>query len=230
MTDILIIEDNQEISALLHDFIVKAGYSCMVKNSGEMGLMYLQSTDVGIVLLDIMLPGIDGFAVCDAIHQEKNLPIIILSARTAKEDQLNGLLLGADDYIEKPYDMDLLLAKIATLYRRHYGGREQTILKAGPITLDMEGRNVYLKKDLLTLTIKEYELLKLLVQNNGKVLRKEYIFDQVWGYDSFSEPSTLTVHVKWLREKIEKDPKNPGLIQTAWGVGYKFMGDGYEEI
>jgi len=222
MTDILIIEDNFEIAALLHDFLEKAGYSSTHAANGDEGLSYIEANEVGIVLLDIMLPGIDGFAVCQKIHEDKNLPIIILSARTGKDDKLNGLLLGADDYIEKPYDIDLLLAKISALYRLHYRKGANGIIELGAMKINTLGRVVHLHNKLLTLTAKEYDLLLLLSKNKGKALRKEYIFDKVWGYDSFSEPSTLTVHIKWLREKIEKDPKNPKRIVTIWGVGYKF--------
>lgn len=222
MTDILIIEDNTEIAELLSDFIRKAGYSCVYMNSGEAGLAYLESHEAGMVLLDIMLPGIDGFAVCNEIYINKNLPIIILSAKTEKEDKLNGLLLGADDYIEKPYDVDLLIAKINALYRRHYRADADCQFSAGSLKINIESRCVELEGQPINLNVKEFDLLLLLVQNKGKVLRKDFIFNKVWGVDSFSEPSTLAVHIKWLREKIEKDPKNPKRIVTVWGVGYKF--------
>lgn len=223
MTDILIIEDNKEIATVLCDFLKKDGFTCFHVISGEQGIDYIKNNTVRLVLLDIMLPGIDGFQVCDIIHKQNNLPIIILSAKTEKDDKLNGLLLGADDYIEKLYDIDLLLAKIKALYRRHYD-EKTTVLKERDIIINTNGRTVMIKEKLLNLTAKEFDLLLLLVQNKGKALRKEWIFNQVWGCDSFSEPSTLTVHIKWLREKIEENAKIPKYIQTVWGIGYKFEG------
>jgi len=222
MTDILLIEDTGDIAALLCDFLERDGYSCHHAETGETGLAFLDSHTVRLVLLDIMLPGMDGFQVCREIYETRNIPTIILSARTAKDDKLNGLQLGADDYIEKPFDVDLLLAKINVLYRRHYQNDSPSIIRVGDIRLNLDGHEAYYQEKLLNLTAKEYDLLLLFLQNQGKSLRKEYIFDTVWGVDSFSEPSTLTVHIKWLREKIENDPKNPRHIQTVWGVGYKF--------
>lgn len=221
MTDILIVEDNVEIAHLLRDFITKESYSCAVATSGEEALRYIELNKVGIVLLDILLPGIDGLAVCDTIHKTHNTPIIILSARTEKDVKLSALQLGADDYIEKPYDVDLVLAKIAALHRRHYEDHDE-VYDCDGLLIDTAQHSVKLDGISLALTVKEYELLLLLVKNAGKTLRKEFLFNTVWGHSSMSEPSTLTVHIKWLREKIERDPKTPLRIQTVWGVGYRF--------
>jgi len=222
MTDILVIEDNPDIAPLLCDFLRREGYSCHHAVTGEDGLAYLSAHKIRLVLLDIMLPGIDGFQVCQNLQRMQNIPVIILSARNQKDDKLTGLSLGADDYIEKPYDIDLLLAKVHALYRRQYQSLSETSVSAGPFRIDPEGRTAHYHDQPLTLRGKEYELLLIFLQNQGKVLRKEYIFDTIWGVDSFSEPSTLTVHIKWLREKIESDPKHPLHILTVWGVGYKF--------
>ncbi len=218
--DILIIEDSPDIATMLRDFLQRDGYASHVVASGEEGVRYIKENEVKIVLLDVMLPGMDGFQVCKWIHQDKNLPIIMISAKTEKDDKLNGLLLGADDYIEKPFDMDLLLAKVNSLYRRHYKNEAQICV--GDLVIDSSARTATYKGGALELNVKEFDLLAFLVQNRGKALRKEHIFNSVWGTDSFSEPSTLTVHVKWLREKIEEDPKNPRYIRTVWGVGYRF--------
>ena len=223
MTDILIVEDNEELAALLRDFLQRDGYHCATVSRGEQALEWLNKNSARLVLLDIMLPGIDGFHVCDVIHRQKNLPVIVLSARTGKEDKLSMLDLGADDYIEKPYDMDVLLAKISALFRRHYDtGDERRIITEGCFTIHPENRVILHNGKTLNLSVKEYDLLAYLIRNNGKVLRKESLFDKVWGIDSFSEPSTLTVHIKWLRDKIEKDSKHPQHILTVWGVGYRF--------
>lgn len=223
MTDILIIEDNKEIANVLSDFLKRDGFSCFHALTGEQGIDYIKKNQVCLVLLDIMLPSMDGFEVCNIIHQEKNLPIIILSAKNQKDDKLNGLLLGADDYIEKPFDIDILLAKIKSLYRRHYE-EKPTIISVGDLLININSRTVLIRGHKLNLTNKEFDLLFLLVQNKNKALSKDWIFNKIWGVDSFSEPSTLTVHIKWLREKIEQNPKNPKFIQTVWGIGYKFEG------
>lgn len=225
MKDILIIEDSKDLAILLRDFLIKEGFSVEVVFTGEAGMEYIKREGVKIVLLDIMLPGMDGFAVCKLIREEFNVPLFIMSAKTDKEDKLNGLLLGADDYIEKPYDMDVLIAKVKAVYRRYYDkSSSQQMILYGNLMMDVTGHKVSVEGKELSLTVKEFELLKLLLENEGKVLKKEWIFDQVWGVDSFSEPSTLTVHIKWLRLKIEQDPKNPIHILTIWGVGYKFVG------
>ena len=222
MTDILLIEDDIIIATLVCDFLQAANFSSKHVTTGEAGLEYLDTFDVRLVLLDIMLPGMDGFAVCKEIHQNRNIPTIILSARTGKDDKLQGMELGADDYIEKPYDIDLLIAKVKALYRRFY--KMDTILNVAGLTINTEARAVLLDGNPVAMTAKEYDLLFLLIQNEGKVLKKEFIFNRVWGIDSFTELQTLTVHIKWLREKIEKNPKKPTLIQTVWGVGYRFVG------
>jgi two-component system response regulator RegX3 len=222
--DILIIEDNKEISRLLGDFLKKEGYHIHQSYNGEDGIKFIDENKVRLVILDIMLPRMDGFAVCKKIRKENNIPIIILSAKTAKDDKLMCMELGADDYMEKPYDIDLLLAKVKAIYRRNYSEDfKGHILMCSDIKVDCKLRQVWKKDKLLSLTVKEYELLLLFMENEGKALNKDWIFNQVWGRDSFSESSTLTVHVKWLREKIEEEPKVPKLIQTIWGVGYRFI-------
>lgn len=219
MIDILIVEDNKELSTLLSDFLINEGYSIKQAETGEEALAIMKNEEVRLVLLDIILPGMDGFAVCRQIRETHNTPILILSARIDKEDKLNGLLLGADDYIEKPYDIDILLAKIKGIFKRRY---ETDIITANNLTLDKNSRRVFLNDEELYLTTKEFELLLLLMENEGQVLKKEFLFNKVWGFESFSEPQTLTVHIKWLRGKIEKDPKEPENIKTVWGVGYRF--------
>ena len=172
-----------------------------------------------LIILDIMLPGIDGFAVCSKIRENSNAHIMIASAKTTKDDKLKGLGIGADDYIEKPYDIDILLAKIRGIFKRKYALDE---LIADDIRVSNVTNSIYVGDEQIEATIKEYELLKFLMENKGVTLKKEYIFNTIWGSDSESELQTLTVHIKWLREKIEKDPKHPKHIITEWGVGYRF--------
>lgn len=219
MTDILIVEDNKELRTLLADFLLSEGYTVRQAPTGEEALSIMKNEEIRLVLLDIILPGMDGFAVCRQIRETHNTPILMLSARIDKEDKLNGLLLGADDYIEKPYDIDILIAKIQGIFKRRY---ETDLITDNDLVLNKNSRTVLLKGKELGLTTKEFELLLLLMENSGKVLKKEFLFNKVWGFDSFSEPQTLTVHIKWLRKKIEEDPKNPKRIITVWGVGYRF--------
>ena len=179
-----------------------------------------------MVLLDITLPGIDGFTVCKEVRKTGSVPILIISARIGKEDKLNGFRLGADDYIEKPVDPDLLIAKMDSLFARTYGVlTEKEILHSGNITIDKSARKVYKNEIPIELNVKEYELFLLLAQNPGKTLDKDFLFNRIWGADSFSENQTLTVHIKMLRNKIEDNPKKPVRIKTVWGVGYY-----YEEL
>jgi len=220
MIDILIVEDNKELAELLCDFLRAENYTVSVAESGEKALLLYRRYGARLLVLDVMLPGIDGFSVCTKIREESNTPILIVSAKTEKDDKLAGLLAGADDYIEKPYDIDIMLAKIAGIFKRRYAQNE---VVSGDLRLNKGSRSVYKCDKEITVTAKEFELLLLLIENQGKVLNKEYLFREIWGSDSFSEQQTLTVHMKWLREKIEDDPKHPTRIQTVWGVGYKFV-------
>lgn len=219
MTDILIVEDNKELANLLCDFLRLENYTVSVAETGEKALSLYEKYGARLVLLDIMLPGMDGFAVCSKIRENSNTPILIVSAKTEKDDKLNGLILGADDYIEKPYDIDILLVKISGIFKRRFFIDE---VIDGNLAINKESRTVCKNGRLLDMTAKEFELLLLLIENKGKMLSKEFIFNSVWGTDSFSEPQTLTVHIKWLRQKIEDDPKNPRRILTVWGKGYRF--------
>ena len=202
MPDIIIVEDNIEIGTLLCDFIRKENYTVSLAETGEKALDIFERYGANLIVLDIGLPGVDGFSVCAKIRETSNTHILIASARTDKESTLKGLQIGADDYIGKPYDIDILMAKINGIFKRKYALDE---LVCGHLKLN----NVF-------------QLLKLLVENKGTTLKKEYLFNRVWGSDSESELQTLTVHIKWLRKKIEQDPKDPKHIITVWGTGYRY--------
>ena len=219
MLDILIVEDNKEIGGLLETFLRKENYIVSVADTGEKAMRIFEMYGAKLVILDLMLPGIDGFAVCSKIRETSNAHILIASAKTGKEDKLKGLNLGADDYIEKPYDIDILLAKINGIFKRKYA---QEIMIEGNLALNTVTESLKVDGNDVVVTSKEFELLKLLIENKGVTLKKEYIFNSIWGSDSESELQTLTVHIKWLREKIEDDPKKPKHILTVWGVGYRF--------
>lgn len=219
MSDILVVEDNKELGGLLRDFLEAEGYSVLLTESGEEALACFEKETIRLIVLDIMLPGMDGYVVCRRIRENYSTPILIVSAKVGKEDKLNGLISGADDYIEKPYDIDILLAKIRGIFKRRY---ESECMIDGYLKIDKIRRIAYCKDRELSLTAKEFDLLLLLMENKGKALKKDWIFNKIWGFDSFSEPQTLTVHMKWLREKIEEDPKNPTRISTVWGIGYRY--------
>jgi len=219
MVDILIVEDNEELCSLLCDFLRNENYTVSTAGSAEKALSLFEKYGARLVLLDIMLPKADGFAVCKRIRERDNTPIIVLTARTDKEDKLNGILLGADDYIEKPYDIDILIAKIKGIFRRRLAIDKLT---DGDITLDLADGTAEKGGVPINMTAKEFELLHLLMANKGQTLGKDFLFSRIWGADSESEPQTLTVHIKWLREKVEEDPKNPRRIITVWGKGYRW--------
>lgn len=219
MADIIVVEDDKEIGELLMDFLVAEGYDTYLASTGEEALDVYEDEGAKLIILDIMLPGMDGLAVLGSIREMGNAPVIIVSAKNAKEDKLDGLNLGADDYVEKPYDIDILLAKIKGIFKRRYSSEN---LLDGNISIDKTAHKIYLDGNEVAVTVKEYELLVYLMENKGKVIKKEELFNAIWGFDSESEPQTLTVHIKFLREKFEEDPKNPKRILTVWGVGYRF--------
>ena len=219
MIDIIIVEDNEQIGNLLCDFLRKENYTVSVATTGEKALEIFEKYGCKLLVLDIMLPGLDGFAVCSKIRESSNAHIIIASAMNDKDSKLNGLYLGADDYVEKPYDIDILLAKIKGIFKRKYAVDEIT---DGDIVLNSVTRTLTVAGVRKDVTEKEFDLLKLLIENKNTTLRKDYLFNNIWGSDSDSEMQTLTVHIKWLREKIEKDPKKPTHILTVWGTGYRY--------
>lgn len=219
MLDIIIVEDNKEIGSLLCEFLRKENYTVSVVENGEKALDLFERYGARVIVLDIMLPGMDGFAVCSKIRETSNAHILIASAKVEKNDKLKGLNLGADDYIEKPYDVDILIAKIKGIFKRKYGQEE---IVEGNLRLNTVHQTLYVDGQKKEVTEKEFELLKLLIENKNVTMKKDYLFNNVWGSDSDSEIQTLTVHIKWLREKIEEEPKKPKRIVTEWGVGYRF--------
>lgn len=223
MIDILLVEDNEELAQLILAFLKKEGFSCLSVTTGEDGIKWLKSNIPRVIILDIMLPKMDGFAFCQTVRHRSKIPIFIMSARSTKADQLMGFELGADDYIEKPVDPDILCAKIRALFLRYQDQQEDLgILFSGEIKINKKARKAYLKNKLLDLNVKEYELLLLFVENSGKTLHKDYLFNEIWGSDSMSENQTLTVHIKMLRSHIETDSRCPKRIQTVWGIGYRY--------
>lgn len=220
MTDILIVEDDKELADLLTDFLCEEGYVVSSVNSGERAVHLFERYGARLVVLDINLPDMNGFAVCSKLRENTDTPILIVSSRTGREDKLNGYDLGADDYIEKPYDIDVLIAKIKGIFKRRY---QHDILSADGVTLNLADKTAVIDGKPVELPSKEFDLLALLIENQGKVLKKEYLFGTIWGSDSDSEMQTLHVHINRIRQKLGDVPKNAKRLLTVWGVGYKFV-------
>ncbi len=225
MTDVLIIEDDDELRGLLADFLEAEAYKSVAVATAEEGMAFLEEDPVRIILLDLMLPGIDGFTACSAIREHKDIPVIMMSARDDDESKLMGYKLGADDYIAKPVSAAVLTAKIrALLHRSEKNTAAGERMTCGSISIDTGKRQVYKNGKACDIRGKMYDLLLFMMKNSGRLLLKDELYDAVWG-DSFVEPSTLNVHIRWLRERIEDDVNEPRIIKTVWRKGYIF-GDG----
>ncbi len=223
MDKILLVEDEKELAQVTKDYFANRGYLLQIIEDGQEALDYLMLNSVKLLILDIMLPNLDGFTICEAVRKKSNIPIIIISAKTGEYARIMGIELGADDYLEKPYSVKELFVRVKSQLRRAYEMQVdlEKIIK-GDILIDVGKRQVYLKDKPVQLAAKEFELLKILVEHSGRAVEKEKLFNLVWGINSDSDYSTLTVHINKLREKIEKNPKKPELIKTVWGVGYRF--------
>lgn len=223
MTDILIIEDNKDLGGLIADFLRREGWSVTLSESAEEGLDLLSKETYKLLLLDVMLPGRDGFEALTEIRKTRSLPVMIMSAKTDDESKILGVEIGADDYVEKSVSIPVLTSKIKALMRRSYDTAEdKQILSFGEITVDVGARKVYKKDEQIDIMGKEFDLLVYLMEHPGQALRKETIFNAVWGESCFSELSSLSVYISWLREKIEDDPKKPKYIKTVYKIGYSF--------
>jgi len=223
MADILIVEDNEELGALIRDFLVRDGYSVVWKTTGEEGILALKEEKFRIMLLDVMLPGFDGYETLRIIRKDLGLPVLMMSARNDDQSKILGLDVGADDYIEKPFSIPVLSSKIKAILRRNYDMKEdRKELAYKDIRVDLDDMTVRKGGTVIPVNGKELDILIYFLRNPDKVIRKEVLFDAIWGSDCISEMSTLTVYIRWLREKIEDDPKEPKYIHTVWRVGYKF--------
>lgn len=221
------VEDEAHIQQLIKYNLESNGYRVVTFESGESLINELKNTSPDMFVLDIMLPGMDGLEVCRFIRQDvrfKNLPIIMLTAKGEEFDKVLGLELGADDYITKPFSVRELVARIKALFRRMGStiSTDQDIIKSGEITIDISRREVFKNGELVEMTLKEFELLKLLVLSKGKVLSRELLLEKIWGFDYYGETRTVDVHVRYLRQKIEDDDSNPIYIETVRGIGYRF--------
>lgn len=227
MKKVLIIEDELSIAELERDYLEVNGFSVDIEQSGERGLIRAKSQDYDLIIVDLMLPKVDGFEICRQIRNEQDIPIILVSAKKEDIDKIRGLGLGADDYITKPFVPGELVARVKAhlaRYERLLGRRKEPKdeIRIRGLHVDKTSRRVYVNNDEVFLTAKEFDLLVLLASNPNRVFSKTELFDRVWGVDSLGDIATITVHIGRLREKIELIPSNPQYIETIWGVGYRF--------
>lgn len=226
---ILIVDDEEHILELLKFNLENAGFKVITASNGIEALEYLKNSLPKLILLDLMLPGMDGYDVCKEIRREKNLsniPIIMITARSEELDKILGLELGADDYITKPFSIRELIARVKAVLRRTTNSpSNDKVFSYGNLMVDFEKHEVTKNGDRVDLTLKEFELLELLIKNKGKVLTRDSLLDKIWGYEYIGETRTVDVHIRHLRQKIEDDDKNPRYIETIRGIGYRFTSE-----
>lgn len=225
---ILVVDDEKEIAELLRDYLKREGFEVILAFDGEQGLEVFRKQSPTLVVLDIMLPKIDGMEICRVIRNESAVPVIMLSARKEDVDKILALGLGADDYVAKPFSPGELAARVKAQLRRFKllssPLQKPQVIKYGDLEIDSRGYNVYISGTKIDLSAKEFSILYYLALHPHQVFTREQIFDQVWGYGEYGDVNTVTVHIRKIREKIETDPSHPYFIKTVWGVGYKFEG------
>ncbi len=227
MSKILIIEDEEAIADLEKDYLELSEFEVEIENSGDTGLQKALTGDFDLVILDLMLPGLDGFEVCRRIREKKNIPILMVSAKKEDIDKIRGLGLGADDYITKPFSPSELVARVKAHLARYTrllgaGQPENDIVEIRGIRIDKTARRVMVDGEEKNFTTKEFDLLTFLAEHPNHVFTKEELFREIWNMDSIGDIATVTVHIKKIREKIEFDTAKPQYIETIWGVGYRF--------
>jgi DNA-binding response OmpR family regulator len=222
MTSILLVEDDDTIRDTLALNLRAEGYQVHEAEDGEAGLELAREFSPDLVVLDVMLPNLDGLTVCRILRRESEVPIILLTARGTETDKIVGLEIGADDYIVKPFSLGEFMARVRAALRRGRAAKPETVLSSNDLKLDLISRRAYLSEDELQLAPREFELLALLMRNKGAALARELLMARVWGEDYFGDTKTLDVHIRWLRQKIESDASDPKRIETVRGVGYRF--------
>ena len=223
---ILLADDDTTVVDVVERYLRREGFAVVSVGDGESALAHAIEDPPDLLVLDLMLPGIDGFEVCRQLRALAPVPVIMLTARGDESDRVIGLELGADDYVAKPFSPKELTARVKAVLRRARGpltgvGQAQSTLHIGGVSLDLAGREARVEGELLTLTSREFELLAFMMRQPGRAFRREELLQHVWGY-STGDTSTVTVHVRRLREKLERDPANPERLVTVWGVGYRF--------
>ena len=226
MPKILIIEDEKHIAELERDYLESYGMEADIAFTGEEGLQKALSHSYDLILLDLMLPGTNGLELCKKIREDIEVPIVIVTAKNEDIDKIRGFDRGADDYIVKPFNPSELIARVKAHISRYHRliqrDGDQHVIKVGELVADTRARRVFVKGTERTLTAKEYELLVFLASNPNIVFSKDHLFERIWSADAIGDSSTVTVHVRKIREKIEEDPSRPEYIETVWGVGYRF--------
>ncbi|WP_432667397.1 response regulator transcription factor [Wukongibacter baidiensis] len=228
MKKILIIEDDISIAELERDYLEINGFEVKIENSGQKGMDRASKEKFDLIILDLMLPEVDGFQICKELRGRLDIPILMVSAKGEGIDKIRGLGLGADDYITKPFSPNELVARVKAHLGRYdrltTKNKETTeIIEINGLSLDTYSRRVHVNGEEINLTSKEFDILLLLAKSPNRVFSKNEIFERIWGFDSLGDISTVTVHIRKIREKIEPDPPNPKYIETLWGVGYRFQ-------
>jgi DNA-binding response OmpR family regulator len=224
MTSILIVEDDATVRETLAMNLRAEGYEVHGADDGEAGLKLARELTLNLVVLDVMLPELDGLTVCRILRRESQVPIILLTARGTETDKIIGLESGADDYIVKPFSLREFLARVRAALRRGKSSAPSTELISGNLRLDLVSRRAFITEEEIQLAPREFELLATLMRNRGAVLTRDLLLISIWGEDFIGDPRTVDVHIRWLRQKIEQDPSEPTRIQTVRGVGYRFEG------
>ena len=227
MSKILIIEDEEAIADLEKDYLELSGFEVEIANRGDVGLEKALKEEYDLIILDLMLPEVDGFDICRQVRQEKNIPIIMVSAEKDDIDKIRGLGLGADDYMTKPFSPSELVARVKAHMERYNrlvgsGTVKNDIIEIRGIKIDKTARRIWVNGEEKTFTTKEFDLLTFLAENPNRVFTKAELFRQIWDMESVGDIATVTVHIKKIREKIEFNTAKPQYIETIWGVGYRF--------
>lgn len=229
MSKVLIVEDEDAIAEIERNYLELSGFDVTLAYDGKEGLDIALKEDFDIIILDIMLPGMDGFDICKEIRKEKDIPIIMVSAKNEDIDKIRGLGIGADDYMTKPFSPSELVARVKAHLARYErlltnNKPENEIIEIRGIKIDKTARRVFVNGEEKSFTTKEFDLLTFLAEHPNHVYTKEELFREIWDMDSIGDIATVTVHIKKIREKIEADTSNPQYIETIWGVGYRFKG------
>lgn len=227
MSKILIVEDEIAIAELEKDYLELSGFEVEVETQGDVGLLRALKDEFDLIILDLMLPGVDGFEICRQIREHKNTPIIIVSAKKDDIDKIRGLGMGADDYMTKPFSPSEMVARVKAHLARYErlvssGMTNNEMIEIRGIKIDKTARRVWVNGEETNFTSKEFDLLTFLAQNPNRVFTKDELFQEIWDMESIGDIATVTVHIKKIREKIEYDTSKPQYIETIWGVGYRF--------
>ena len=227
MSKILIVEDEVAIAELEKDYLELSGFDVVMQHTGDAGLKAALNEDFNLIILDLMLPNVDGFEICKKVREKKNTPIIMVSAKKEDIDKIRGLGLGADDYMTKPFSPSELVARVKAHLARYErlvgsGVKANEIMEIRGIKIDKTARRVYVNGEEKAFTTKEFDLLTFLAENPNHVFTKEELFNKIWDMESIGDIATVTVHIKKIREKIEFNTSKPQYIETIWGVGYRF--------